>query len=267
MPDMTEAQAVVEYTADEAAATMKARPMTSRYLASFDQERLDEAMGIIGRYTDESGVRPAQIVWSPAELAAEDARTEPFTATHLQTHYGNALLNYARSEMTKLGMVNLDLAGEAWRTDANDPDAEEIATQPMVMFAALPTDSPQYIPGEQEAFCLWFVPTNTWLKRTVDKFTGAISYSLQGSYYDPRLDASADIENPPTPVGLGVHGIIRYFRSHASAVAAHGQLREAMRTYHAQIRLLEAGPRSLGGDNRAVVDAERRSSQPAPRRI
>jgi hypothetical protein len=148
-----------------------------------------------------------------------------------------------------------------------DPDAEAIATQPMVMFAALPTDSPQYIPGEQEAFCLWFVPTNTWLKRTVDKFTGAINYSLQGSYYDPRLDASADIENPPTPVGLGVHGIIRYFRSHASAVAAHGQLREAMRTYHAQIRLLEAGPRSLGGDNRAVVDAERRSSQPAPRRI
>ena len=267
MNQPTEATAVVEYTADEAAATSKARPMTSRYLVSFDQERLDEAMAIITRYTTPDGKRPAQIVWNPEALAAEDARSQPFSVKHLHAHYGNLALNLARTKMTALGMVNIDLHGEAWRTDAADPAARDIATQPILMFAALPTDSPQFIEGKQEAFCLWFIPTSTWIKTSVDQFTGAINRTMHGSYYDARLDADSDIENPPQPVALGVKGIVRYFKSHASAVAAHSQLRDAMRTYHAQCRLLDAGPRSKGADNRAVVDAERRATQAPPRRI
>jgi hypothetical protein len=274
MPDMTESQAVVEYTADEAAA-LKPRPMTSRYLMSFDQERLDEAMGVIGRYTDETGLRPGQIVWSPELEARQAARFEPYTVEHLQTKYGTDLLNYARDmKRTALGMVKIDLAGQAWLTDADAPGAEDLAKQPIVMFAALPTDSPAFQePTDaepnivaQRAFCLWYVPTTTWIRTRVDKLTGAITRSMEGSWYDQPIDPDADIDDVPPPVGLGVHGIVRYFPSTAHAMAAHKQLDQAMRTYHQQVRLQKDGPRSKGADNRAVVDAERRAAQPGPAR-
>lgn len=260
MSDFNEPMAVVEYTATEAAATLKADTMTSRYLTSFDQERLDAAMGTIGRWATGTG-SPAMMELVVEDEAKKQARKADWDMAHIHLKMASGFLNYGINSKSSLGRVNLDLMGEAWLTDEDEPDAEALALQPVVMFGSLSTLSPYYEAGVRVAAAFWYQPHKTYRHTYVNKTTGEVRYSIRGGFYDTEENSGPTIP----PAAMGLLGVARWYSTVNEAVVDHKALQQAMRTYHAQLRLLERGGVPVSDTQRAEVKAERRAASPEPR--
>lgn len=269
------AQAVVEYTADQAVQQLRAKPLSTRLTRSFDAEAKDAAIGAIERYmpVGQNGVSGFHMVDDIDSMAERFARTAPqWTVDQIRTSVQAKLLGYATNRQAPIGgKVQLDIEGQSWEVEAfvepgvYSDEAIELAMQPVVMFFDLPQSSPLFVAGEREAAAIVFIPSSVY-PSVWNRNDGSTQIVLKPSYRDyipdgedGRPDYGAAILAAP-----GVLGIARYFRHSVEMGREIAGLKAALRTYHQQCRLESGAVQPLTGADRELAMQARREVGPRP---